>query len=103
MALINCKECGKEISDKAITCPNCGCPVGNQQIGIAVTKDPGTITHYTCKISKIDNENIVKLGECKEDASIYFDCNEPMTLQFEIYSKKIIQEVKPRRKMESLL
>lgn len=27
MALINCPECGKEISDKATTCPNCGCPV----------------------------------------------------------------------------
>lgn len=27
MALINCPECGKEISDKANTCPNCGCPL----------------------------------------------------------------------------
>ena len=27
MALINCTECGKEISDKAATCPNCGAPV----------------------------------------------------------------------------
>lgn len=26
MALINCPECGKEISDKADKCPNCGCP-----------------------------------------------------------------------------
>lgn len=26
MALINCSECGKEISDKATTCPNCGAP-----------------------------------------------------------------------------
>lgn len=25
MALINCPECGKEISDKAELCPNCGC------------------------------------------------------------------------------
>lgn len=24
MALVNCKECKKEISDKAQTCPNCG-------------------------------------------------------------------------------
>lgn len=24
MAMINCPECGKEISDKAISCPNCG-------------------------------------------------------------------------------
>lgn len=27
MALIKCKECGKEISDQAKVCPNCGCPV----------------------------------------------------------------------------
>ena len=26
MALINCSECGKEYSDKAPACPNCGCP-----------------------------------------------------------------------------
>ena len=27
MALIKCEECGKEISDKATSCPNCGAPV----------------------------------------------------------------------------
>ena len=27
MALIKCSECGKEISDKANNCPNCGCPI----------------------------------------------------------------------------
>ena len=27
MALIKCYECGKEISDKALACPKCGCPV----------------------------------------------------------------------------
>ncbi len=27
MALTKCIECGKEISDKASVCPNCGCPV----------------------------------------------------------------------------
>lgn len=26
MALIKCPECGKEFSDKAQACPNCGCP-----------------------------------------------------------------------------
>ena len=29
MALINCPECGKEISDKASACPKCGCPIDN--------------------------------------------------------------------------
>ena len=27
MAMIICKECGKEVSDKANNCPNCGCPI----------------------------------------------------------------------------
>lgn len=27
MALIECPECGKEFSDKAPACPNCGCPI----------------------------------------------------------------------------
>ena len=27
MALVKCGECGKDISDKAIACPNCGAPV----------------------------------------------------------------------------
>lgn len=29
MALINCPECGKEISDKATTCIHCGFPLNN--------------------------------------------------------------------------
>lgn len=32
MALINCLECGKEISDKAESCPNCGCPTNKQEL-----------------------------------------------------------------------
>jgi RNA polymerase subunit RPABC4/transcription elongation factor Spt4 len=31
MALIKCKECGREVSDKANNCPNCGCPVDDRQ------------------------------------------------------------------------
>jgi len=29
MSLIICKECGKEVSDKAGRCPHCGCPIEN--------------------------------------------------------------------------
>ncbi len=28
MALVDCPECKKEISDRAVSCPNCGCPQG---------------------------------------------------------------------------
>ena len=29
MALIKCPECGREISDKAGSCPGCGCPINS--------------------------------------------------------------------------
>lgn len=29
MSLIKCTECGREISDKATNCPNCGAPTNN--------------------------------------------------------------------------
>lgn len=32
MALIKCTECGKEISDKAVVCPNCGFPIENKNV-----------------------------------------------------------------------
>ena len=44
MALIKCSECGKEVSDKASNCPNCGAPIKEDEIqkevkaGIRVTK-----------------------------------------------------------------
>ena len=30
MSLTNCSDCGKEISDKAVNCPNCGLPLNSQ-------------------------------------------------------------------------
>lgn len=30
MGLVNCPECGKEISDHAAACPNCACPIAAQ-------------------------------------------------------------------------
>ena len=27
MALVKCEECKREISDKAVSCPHCGCPL----------------------------------------------------------------------------
>lgn len=32
MALINCPECGREVSDKAVSCPGCGYPLQKSEI-----------------------------------------------------------------------
>jgi hypothetical protein len=31
MALINCDECGNQVSDKAVSCPGCGAPIKQVQ------------------------------------------------------------------------
>lgn len=44
MALIKCPECGKEISDKAKVCINCGCPLEEvSTTGIVRIKMPNNI------------------------------------------------------------
>lgn len=30
MALATCRDCGKQVSDQAPACPNCGCPMNGQ-------------------------------------------------------------------------
>lgn len=41
MALIKCSECGKEISDKAETCPSCGCPIEKPSMPSKMQKTAG--------------------------------------------------------------
>lgn len=39
MALTKCPDCGKEISDKADACPNCGCPIYKEKKGKGKKKE----------------------------------------------------------------
>jgi len=52
MALISCSECGKEVSDKAASCPNCGAPIATLQETIATGTQIKTIQE-TSKIFKL--------------------------------------------------
>ena len=43
MALIKCPECGREVSDRASSCPNCGCPLSEIiKKGVVKIKMPKT-------------------------------------------------------------
>jgi len=63
MALIKCIECGKEISDKAAACPNCGSPV----------QAPGCIVHFERKkamfIGSAVSGNVIVDGKLVGSAS----------------------------------
>ena len=34
MALMKCPDCGREVSDRANSCPFCGCPIGPAATGV---------------------------------------------------------------------
>ncbi len=42
MSLIKCSECGREISDKAVSCPHCGNPISSQP------KKSNSLSHMPC-------------------------------------------------------
>lgn len=68
MALINCPECGKEVSDKAQTCINCGCPLAgiNPAGSVAVAVNgPGMVQMY---IFNMENGQILWNGRNGEIA-----------------------------------
>ena len=55
MALIKCVECGREISDKASSCPNCGAPVAAQNGVVDETKE----SKYAPKTKKPLNKAVL--------------------------------------------
>lgn len=55
MALINCSECGKEVSDKATNCPNCGNP-------IAQAPNVDSEAHVCCPNCKSGDVEVMKKG-----------------------------------------
>lgn len=58
MALIKCSECGKEISDKAASCPNCGCPAQYQVNAQKNTSNESTAT-WESVYSAIDKNDMI--------------------------------------------
>jgi len=48
MALINCPECAREVSDKAVSCPQCGFPIAGQSTETLVVL-PETVQCLDCK------------------------------------------------------
>ena len=78
MALIKCPECGREISDKAVACPGCGCPASefgticksivDQEDGNVNTEPKEPKCPY-CSSRDIDEEGYC--NECGMKISVY--------------------------------
>lgn len=71
MALINCPECGKEISDKSETCIHCGYPLSEKNMCyINGTKyDVSFVFEYKYNERTIPMVNLMELTGCTRDAA----------------------------------
>ena len=90
MALIKCSECGKQVSDKAASCPNCGAPIkamNNDTIMIQIDRDPsqpflGTIVD----IKESTTGKVLVSG--KAGSVLSFKSKKPIYITFNIITKK---------------
>lgn len=106
MSLIKCPECGKEISDKAKTCINCGCPldeiITSGEVRIKMPNDivEGWIGLFSSRnASIVDNfGNSLWNGQHGENAK--FTINEPteITINLGGWANSVKGTVYPRKK-----
>jgi hypothetical protein len=89
MSLINCPECGKQVSDRASVCPNCGCPIenigpsGTVRIKLSTVKAP-TGFNGNQKASIFIGNKCVWEGNTGEVAEIYFEKPTEITVEYHL-------------------
>ena len=64
MALINCSECSNQVSDKAVACPHCGCPVKLNTISNTSQND-NQVVNISQNNNQVATTNQYTLIQCK--------------------------------------
>lgn len=109
MALIKCSECGKDISDKASICPNCGCPLSEMvKSGVVKIKLPRTEQMATGWVglfaSKdtfiIANGKTIWSGKHGETASFTLDAPTQITIDLGTWGNPVSGTAEPKKKYE---
>lgn len=70
MALIYCKECGREVSDKAANCPHCGAPVAESNQNTKFCKHCGERIDKDCLICPKCGKQVEELRQPSADDKI---------------------------------
>lgn len=80
MSLIKCPECGKNISDKAAACPNCGFPIDSKK-GYVLIRFPicdGQLLNNKCYVYEKKTKKLIASG--KQGETISFPCSKPTNI-----------------------
>lgn len=106
MALIRCPECGKEISDKASNCINCGCPLsevvssGDVRIKMPNNVVQGVVGLFSSRrAAVVDNSGkILWEGKHGENARFTIEAPTKITIQLGSWANEVEGTVYPKRK-----
>ena len=79
MALISCPECGKEVSDRAVNCPNCAFPLADTLDNTVKIKIQ-IMNIAKVRIFDMDSGNL--LWEGKDNTVARFNLTKPTTIGF---------------------
>lgn len=89
MALIKCPECGKEISDKAITCPNCAYPIadstptGMVRIKMSAVK-ASTGLGGSQQVTMTSGDTVLWEGKTGQIAEAFFEKATPVEIKYHL-------------------
>ncbi len=84
MALIKCPECGKEISDKATACIQCGCPIKTSNlVKIKIQNCDWTTFMQPESVSIFSNGNLLWSGQTGQVVTLNIDS--PIQVIFKIH------------------
>ena len=107
MALINCPECGKEVSDKAKSCIHCGCPLvdllmteGEVRIKMPNNIVEGWVGLFSSRdASVVDTHGkILWRGKHGENARFTIDAPTKVIIELGGWANEVVGEVCPKRK-----
>ena len=99
MALIKCEECGKEISDKAKSCPNCGCPISD--IGKLIIYGYKETFLINTDIKVYKNKNLV--GKIGNNGIMQLDIEKDCTIEFKTMFRSAKYDAKANKLQKIIL
>lgn len=79
MALIKCPECGTEVSDRALQCIKCGCPLNNVLSNALISFEQTYVIRYKCTVICNGIEY-----SCKQGESVEVPVSQPTEVQIKI-------------------
>ena len=106
MPLINCPDCGKEVSDKAKACIHCGCPLEElQKSGPVRIKIPNNIVEgwiglFSSRRAAIfdTDENLLWEGKHGENASFIIEKPTDIVIDLGGWANSVEGTVYPKKK-----